>query len=76
LRKESQISTSGRARPRASTCDTDRLRLASLDHDLRFRQILDQANRANVSFYPIDPRGIVPFDDDIVPLLVSDRTRC
>jgi len=54
--------------PRASTCDNDRLRLASLDHDLRFRQILDQANRANVSFYPIDPRGIVPFDDDIVPV--------
>jgi VWFA-related protein len=54
--------------PRASTCDTDRLRLASLDHDARFRQILDQANRANVSFYPIDPRGIVVFDDDIVPV--------
>jgi len=54
--------------PRADTCETDRLRLASLDHDLRFRQILDQANRANVSFYPIDPRGIVPFDDDIVPV--------
>ena len=53
--------------PRADTCETDRLRLASLDHDSRFRQILDQANRANVSFYPIDPRGIVPFDDDIVP---------
>ena len=54
--------------PRASTCDTDRLRLASLDHESRFRQILDQANRANVSFYPIDPRGIVAFDDDIVPV--------
>jgi len=54
--------------PRASTCDTDRLRLASLDDDARFRQILDQANRANVSFYPIDPRGIVAFDDDIVPV--------
>jgi len=54
--------------PRASPCDTDRLRLALLDHDARFRQILDQANRANVSFYPIDPRGIVAFDDDIVPV--------
>jgi VWFA-related protein len=54
--------------PRASTCDADRLRLASLDHDSRFRQILDQANRANVSFYPIDPRGVVPFDDDIFPV--------
>ena len=54
--------------PRADTCENDRLRLASLDHDSRFRQILDQANRANVSFYPIDPRGVVPFDDDIVPV--------
>ncbi len=54
--------------PTSSTaCDTDRLRLASLDHDARFKQILDQANRANVSFYPIDPRGIVAFDDDIFP---------
>jgi VWFA-related protein len=53
--------------PQASACDTDRLRLASLDHDSRFRQILDQANRANVSFYPIDPRGVVAFDDDIFP---------
>jgi len=53
---------------RYAECDTDRLRLASLDDDARFRQILDQANRANVSFYPIDPRGIVAFDDDIVPV--------
>ena len=43
-------------------------RLASLDHESRFRQILDQANRANVSFYPVDPRGIVAFDEDIVPV--------
>ena len=54
--------------PQTGPCDADRLRLASLDHDARFRQILDQANRANVSFYPIDPRGIVAFDDDIFPV--------
>jgi VWFA-related protein len=52
----------------SSPCDSDRLRLAHLDHSLRFRQILDKANRANVSFYPVDPRGIVVFDDDIVPV--------
>jgi hypothetical protein len=52
----------------ASTCDNDRLRLAQLDHTLRYRQMLDTANRANVSFYPVDPRGIVVFDDDIVPV--------
>jgi VWFA-related protein len=51
-----------------STCDGDRLRLSQLDHGLRYRQMLDKANRANVSFYPVDPRGIVVFDDDIVPV--------
>ena len=51
-----------------SACDGDRLRLAQLDYTLRYRQMLDSANRANVSFYPIDPRGIVVFDDDIVPV--------
>ena len=53
---------------RGSTCDADRMRLAQLDHRLRFRELLDRANRANVSFYPVDPRGVVTFDDDIVPV--------
>ncbi len=39
-----------------------------LQHDQRFRNILQQANTANTSFYPIDPRGLVVFDEDIVPL--------
>jgi VWFA-related protein len=52
----------------SAPCDADRLRLAQLDHPRRFREILDKANRANVSFYPVDPRGIVAFDDDIVPV--------
>lgn len=52
----------------SSPCDSDRLRLAQFDHPQRFRQLLDMANRANVSFYPVDPRGIVVFDDDIVPV--------
>jgi VWFA-related protein len=53
---------------RANACESDRLSLASLDHETRFRRLLDQANRANVSFYPVDPRGIVAFDDDILPV--------
>jgi hypothetical protein len=36
--------------------------LAAVDNDATFRAILDQANRGNVSFYPIDPRGLVVFD--------------
>ena len=47
-------------RPRK--CDRDRMDLAHLDDDLTFRQLLDEANRANASFYPIDPRGLAVFD--------------
>jgi VWFA-related protein len=49
-----------------TTCELDRLRLAEVDDDREFRDILDEANRANVSFYPIDPRGLAAFDTDIV----------
>ena len=48
-------------------CDTDRLRLASLDDDQYFRDIMDQANRGNSTFYPIDPRGLAAFDTPIGP---------
>ena len=48
-------------------CEGDRLTLAQVDDQLQFRNILDEANRANASFYPIDPRGQVVFDEQIVP---------
>ena len=32
----------------------------------QFREILDEANRANASFYPIDPRGLAVFDTPMV----------
>ena len=47
-------------------CESARLALSLLDHQPRFRTILDEANRANTSFYPVDPRGLSSFDDDIV----------
>jgi hypothetical protein len=53
---------------RGSACEAERLRFAALDHTKRFRELLDRANRANVSFYPVDPRGVVVFDDDIFPV--------
>lgn len=43
-------------------CDRERVMLAFIDHELKFREILQRANRANVSFYPIDARGLVVFD--------------
>jgi VWFA-related protein len=48
-------------------CDTDRMRLAMLDNDQFFRQIVEDANRANASFYPVDPRGLPAFDSPIGP---------
>jgi VWFA-related protein len=48
-------------------CERDRLALSQIDDEPRFRTILDEANRANASFYPIDPRGLVVFDQNIVP---------
>ncbi len=48
-------------------CERDRFALSQLDDQQRFRVILDEANRANASFYPIDPRGLAVFDEDIVP---------
>ena len=48
-------------------CESDRYTLSQLDHEQRIRTIFDEANRANVSFYPIDPRGLVVFDEQIVP---------
>lgn len=43
-------------------CNRQATRLAYSDHDFEFRELLQKANRANVSFYPIDARGLVVFD--------------
>jgi VWFA-related protein len=48
-------------------CDVDRQRLAHMNNEVYFRQILDDANRANASFYPVDPRGLPVFDNPIGP---------
>jgi VWFA-related protein len=52
----------------ASVCERDRQQLAQIDDERQFRDILDEANRANTSFYPIDPRGLVVFDTPLVPV--------
>ncbi len=55
----------GQSGPRP--CEAERVALAALDEPPHFQEILDTANRANVSFYPIDPRGLAVFDEDIAP---------
>jgi VWFA-related protein len=46
-------------------CERERVMLSYIDHELEVRQMAQRANRANVSFYPLDPRGLVVFDDSI-----------
>jgi VWFA-related protein len=36
-------------------CENDRLMLSELSHEARFITMMQTANRANVSFYPVDP---------------------
>ncbi len=48
-----------------SRCDADRFQLSQEDHQRDFRNLLDDANRANVSFYPLDPRGLAVFDQSL-----------
>ena len=43
-------------------CERQRAMLANVDHLVDFRTLLQRANRANVSFYPIDARGLIVFD--------------
>lgn len=48
-------------------CDRDRVYLAQIENDRYFRDLLDEANRANASFYTVDPRGLPVFDTPIGP---------
>ena len=59
-------STNGRPQETTQTaCDADRMRLARIDNDREFRDIRQEANRSNVAFYPVDPRGLTTFDEPI-----------
>jgi len=55
--------------PRRATgldsCERERLRLAAEDLQTDFRLLLQRANRANISFYTVDPRGLTAFDADL-----------
>jgi VWFA-related protein len=46
-------------------CEQLRMQLAQIDHERDFYMLLQRANRANVSFYPVDARGLVVFDQPI-----------
>jgi hypothetical protein len=48
-------------------CEKDQMELAMVDNALTFRNMFGEANRANVSFYPVDPRGLAAFDTPMGP---------
>src|SRR4029079_4970366 len=62
--------TSANAAPSRS-CDTDRMNLSQIDDDTGFRRLLDEANRRNASFYPVDPPRLAVFDTQILTPDVS-----
>lgn len=53
------------SQPMQLQCETERVALSLLDHDTRLRQITEEANRGNVTFYPVFARGLTVFDSDI-----------
>ena len=59
--------------PSTDQCDSDRAVLAQIDSEEQLRRITDQANRANASFYPIDPRGLAVFDTSIAEPRIGAR---
>lgn len=49
-------------------CERERVILATLDHARTLEELAQRANRENVTFYVVDPRGGAPFDDAVGPL--------
>jgi VWFA-related protein len=47
------------------SCDRERTFLAQMDFRQDFQNLLYRANRANISFYTLDPRGLTAFDEDL-----------
>ena len=52
---------------RMRECEADFNALAMLNSDQHFRRITEDANRGNVTFYPVYARGLAPFDAPIGP---------
>jgi VWFA-related protein len=50
-----------------AACDRERVYLSEIDNWEYIREIVDDANRWNASFYTIDPRGLPVFDSPIGP---------
>jgi VWFA-related protein len=60
--------------PGRTVCDRDRMDLAQTDNEQYFRVIFGEANRANVSFYTIDPRGLTAVELGFVNSIGGEDT--
>ena len=52
----------------SGNCDAVRLQIAAMETWQQFRDLPDIANRANASFYTVDPRGLAAFDAPMGPV--------
>jgi len=52
---------------RRRECEADVQTLAAINSDVQFRRITEDANRGNVTFYPVYARGLASFDAPIGP---------
>ncbi len=59
-------------------CESARSTIAQTDNDVTYRQLMDEANRTNTSFYPVDPRGLAvvatPMDYQDLPQTPKNLT--
>lgn len=65
-------------RSKNDSCEIERRRLENIDFERRFHDLLADARRANVAFYPISPLGLGTVPTHIeraAPLPVSQRYR-
>jgi VWFA-related protein len=62
-----RVNDGGFAPSDRTECEKERMALSMADDDHYFRDLFGEANRANVSFYPVDPRGLPVFDTPIGP---------
>jgi hypothetical protein len=58
-----------------ASCNTELFRLADLDDDTRFRDLISLANRHDVVFYPINPSGLRVFDTTLAQSTKRTRPR-
>jgi VWFA-related protein len=65
--RESNDRTTGASGSMLAECEADRVQLSGLDHTLRLRYLTEDANRGNVTFYPVYARGLAAFDAPIGP---------